>query len=374
MNIGIITMHRVQNYGSALQAYALVAYLQKLGHHVETIDYVFPNSYHLKKAIPSLKGRIKLWIRETLRSLLVEPFLQRNHKFIVFRRAHLSLSKKEYKSKEYLKACPPYFDLYITGSDQVWNESKIFNDDSFFCDFALKDKKIISFGASITTNKLTDTYAERLKKQLAKYSAIGVREKSSLPLIQKLGLSQNIQVLNTCDPTLLLESTDYDNLASESKVKIDYDYILVHQLEYNFSAEPAISEVINSAKKHYGCGIIMIDHMFKKLADGDHKVCNLGPNEFIWLFKHAKAIVTSSFHGTMFSVIYRKPFVSIAPPKGHLDSRITDTLVGMGLTDHLVYNNGEKISINWNANYTDIQEKQITAYIEKSKEFLKENI
>ena len=115
MNIGIITMHRVQNYGSALQAYALVAYLQKLGHHVETIDYVFPNSYHLKKAIPSLKGRIKLWIRETLRSFLVEPFLQRNHKFIVFRRAHLSLSKKEYKSKEYLKAYPPCFDLYITG-------------------------------------------------------------------------------------------------------------------------------------------------------------------------------------------------------------------------------------------------------------------
>lgn len=63
-----------------------------------------------------------------------------------------------------------------------------------------------------------------------------------------LGLPQNIQVLNTCDPTLLLESTDYDKLASESKIKIDYDYILVHQLEYNFSAEPAISEVIDSAK------------------------------------------------------------------------------------------------------------------------------
>ena len=101
MNIGIITMHRVQNYGSALQAYALVAYLQKLGHHVETIDYVFPNSYHLKKTIPSLKGRIKLRVREILRSLLVEPFLQRNHKFTLFRKAHLSLSQKEYKSKEY---------------------------------------------------------------------------------------------------------------------------------------------------------------------------------------------------------------------------------------------------------------------------------
>lgn len=374
MKIGIITMHRVQNYGSALQAFALVEYLGKLGHHVETIDYFFPNSYHLKKTVPSLKARVILKIREILRSLLLEPFLKRNSKFALFRKQHLHLTDETYKTKEELMQKSPKFDVYLTGSDQVWNESKIFNDDSFFCDFALKDKKIISFGASITTNKLTDTYAERLKKQLAKYSAIGVREKSSLPLIQMLGLPQNIQVLNTCDPTLLLESTDYDKLASESKIKIDYDYILVHQLEYNFSAEPAISEVIDSAKKHYGCGIIMIDHMFKKLADGDHKVCNLGPNEFIWLFKHAKAIVTSSFHGTMFSVIYRKPFISIAPPKGHLDSRITDTLVGMGLTDHLVYNDGRKIGINWNAHYTDIQEKQITAYIEKSKEFLKENL
>ena len=374
MNIGIITMHRVQNYGSALQAFALVEYLGKLGHHVETIDYFFPNSYHLKKAVPSLKARVILKLREILRSLLLEPFLKRNTKFALFRKVHLHLTNETYKTKEELMQKSPKFDVYMTGSDQVWNETKIFNDDSFFCDFALKDKKVISFGASITTNKLTDTYAERLKKQLAKYSAIGVREKSSLPLIQRLGLPQNIQVLNTCDPTLLLESVDYDILALESKLKIDYDYILVHQLEYNFSAEPAISEVINSAKKHYGCGIIMIDHMFKKLADGDHKVCNLGPNDFIWLFKHAKAVVTSSFHGTMFAVIYRKPFISIAPPKGHLDSRITDTLVGMGLTNHLVYNNGENIDINWNNNYTDIQEKQISAYIEKSKLFLKENI
>lgn len=374
MKIGIITMHRVQNYGSALQAFALVEYLGKLGHHVETIDYIFPNSYHLKKAVPSLKARVILKLRVIFRSLLLEPFLKRNSKFSLFRKVHLHLTNETYKTKEELMQKSPKFDVYLTGSDQVWNESKIFNDDSFFCDFALKDKKVISFGASITTNKLTDTYAERLKKQLAKYSAIGVREKSSLPLIQMLGLPQNIQVLNTCDPTLLLESTDYDKLASESKIKIDYDYILVHQLEYNFSAEPAISEVIDSAKKHYGCGIIMIDHMFKKLADGDHKVCNLGPNEFVWLFKHAKAVVTSSFHGTMFAVIYRKPFISVAPPKGHLDSRISDTLVGMGLTSHLVYNNGEKIDINWTAGYTDIQEKQIAAYIEKSKEFLKENL
>ena len=367
-------MHRVKNYGSALQAFALVEYLNKIGHYAETIDYIFPNDYHEKIANPSFLKRILFRSRRGLRFFLVEWFLQREKKFSLFRKQHLSLSKKTYYTKEELINNAPLYDMYITGSDQVWNECKIFEDNSFFCDFAPKGKKIISFGASITTNKLTETYKERLKKQLSKYSAIGVREQSSLPLIEGLGLANDVPVLNTCDPTLLLESTDYDKLASESKLKINYDYVLVHQLEYNFSAEPAISEIIASAKRKFGCGIILIDHMFKKMATGDHKLCNLGPNEFVWLFKHAKAVVTSSFHGTMFSVIYRKPFVSVAPPKEHLDSRIADTLIAMGLTNHLVYNDGCKLNIQWDCKYTEEQEMLISSYIKKSKSFLEENI
>lgn len=374
MKIGIITMHRVQNYGSALQAFALVEYLGKLGHHVETIDYFFPNSYHLKKAVPSLKARVILKLREIFRSLLLEPFLKRNSKFALFRKQHLHLTDETYKTKEELMQKSPKFDVYLTGSDQVWNESKIYNDDSFFCNFAPDNAMVLSFGASITANKITEDFKIRLKKQLSKYCAIGVREKSSLPLLQSLELSPHVPVLNTCDPTLLLNSTDYNKLADESTLKIDYDFILVHQLEYNFSAEPAITEVINSAKKHFGCGIIMIDHMFKHIADGDHKICSCGPNEFVWLFKHAKAVVTSSFHGTMFSIIYRKAFVSVAPPKDHLDSRIADTLIAMGLDNHLVHNDGEKKLVDWDICYSSSQEKYIKAYIDRSKDFLAKSL
>ena len=145
-------------------------------------------------------------------------------------------------------------------------------------------------------------------------------------------------------------------------------------MEYNFSAEPAISDIISSAKKHYGCGIILVDHMFKKLDAGDRKLCNLGPKEFVWLFKHAKAVVTSSFHGTMFSIIYRKAFISVAPPKNHSDSRIADTLNGMGLGNRLVHNDGGKHDIGWDMSYSDEQELLINSYINKSKCFLKENL
>lgn len=367
-------MHRVKNYGSALQAYALVEFVKELGHHVEIIDYVFPNSYHLKQSMPNWTDRFSLKLRETMRSMLVELFLQRNRKFRLFKNNHMSPSKRTYYNKEDLIHNPPMYDLYITGSDQVWNESKIFDDNSFFCDFAPKGKKVISFGASITTKQLSDCYRKRLKDQLTKYKAIGVRESTSITLLENLGLNNKIPIINTCDPTLLLEASDYDMLAQESKLKIDYEYILVHQMEYNFSAEPAMSDVINSAKKHFGCGIIMIDHMFKRLAVGDHKICSLGPNEFVWLFKNAKAVVTSSFHGTMFSIIYRKPFISVAPPPNHIDRRIADTLVVMGLTNHLVYNSADNKVVNWDERYTSQQEKLINEYINKSKSFLKDNI
>lgn len=374
MKIGIITMHRVQNYGSALQAFALVEYLKKLGHEVEIIDYVFPNKYHLKCSMPSWKERIKLKSRELLRSLLLEIFLKRNQKFKSFRREHMSLSAKRYSTISELHNSTFHYDIYITGSDQVWNENKIYDDNSFFCDFAPKGKKIISFGASVTTNTLTVEYKKRLEEQLSKYSAIGVRETSSVPLLRNMQLGNNVEIINTCDPSLLLDASDYDKLAEQSIINITDDFILVHQLEYNFSAEPAISEIINSAKQHYGCGIILIDHMFKKLDAGDRKLCNLGPNEFVWLFKHAKAVVTSSFHGTMFSIIYRKSFVSVAPPKNHSDSRITDTLTGMGLSNRLVHNDGGKYEIDWDETYSADQEKLIHSYINKSKCFLKENI
>lgn len=374
MKIGIITMHRVQNYGSALQAFALVEYLKKLGNEVEIIDYVFPNKYHLKCAMPSWKERLKLKSRELLRSLLLEIFLKRNQKFESFRKGHMSLSAKKYSTISELHNSTLHYDIYITGSDQVWNESKIYADNSFFCDFAPKGKKIISFGASVTTNTLTAEYKKRLENQLTRYSAIGVREASSVPLLRNMNLGNKIEIINTCDPTLLLDASDYDKLVEQSKINISGDFILVHQLEYNFSAEPAISEIISSAKKHYGCGIILIDHMFKKLDAGDRKMCNLGPKEFVWLFKHAKAVVTSSFHGTMFSIIYRKAFISVAPPKNHSDSRIADTLNGMGLSNRLVHNDGSKHEIYWDEAYSADQELLINSYINKSKCFLKENL
>ena len=374
MKVGLITMHRVQNYGSALQTFALVEYIKKLGCDIKTIDYVYPNSYHIKKSLPNLASRIKLRLREILRSLLLEPFLQRNRKFKLFREKHMCLTDTTYYSKEDLLNNPPLFDIYLTGSDQVWNENKIFGDNTFFCDFAPEGKRIISFGASITTNKLSTNYKERLKSQLKKYKSIGVRERTSIPLIESLELKCGLDYLNTCDPTLLLEASDYEKLVEDSTLKVNYDYILVHQMEYNFNAEPAISDAILSAKRNFKCGVILIDHMFKYVPNGDHKVCNLGPNEFVWLFKNAKAIVTSSFHGTMFSIIYRKPFVSIAPPQDHLDGRIRDTLFMMGLTNHLIYNDGTMKEIDWTAKYSNEQEKAISNYISRSKSFLKNSL
>lgn len=364
-------MHMVKNYGSALQAYALMKYINSLGYEAEIVDYEFPNLYHIKKSIPSPFGRFKLFLRENLRVILLEPFLKRNTKFKRFVTNELQLSQKHYKSKEELAKDPPCYDIYVTGSDQVWNVNKIYEDDSYLCAFADADKKKISFGASFTINELPKNEYERFSKLLGRYSAIGVREKSSLKILDCLRLNDSIDICNTCDPTLLLDASDYERLSAKSKVKIDGDFILVHQLEYNFSAEPMISIAIQEAKKKYNCKMVLIDHMFKKVEKGDIKLCNLGPNEFVWLFQHAKAVVTSSFHGTMFSIIFRKPFVSIAPSKEHTDRRIADVLLRLGLTDNLVYNEGERGSVIWKVGYTPLHEDKIIDYVKESQDFLK---
>ena len=119
MRIGIITIHRLINFGTALQAYALQHYLQKeTGHQVEIIDYVFPNSFHKerKKLIKKIRGNIRLTL-----DYLFESKHKSNKKFHEFQNKYLNLSAEQYPNISSLNENPPLYDIYITGSDQVWN-------------------------------------------------------------------------------------------------------------------------------------------------------------------------------------------------------------------------------------------------------------
>ena len=163
---GIITIHKINNYGSVLQAYALQEVCRQMGYNVEIIDYTFPNTYHSTKAKEldieevSQQSAEPKWIK-----VLFAKALLRQHKTIAkFVGERLNLSAKSFNSPEELeKSCPAY-DVYITGSDQLWSPRYCKGDPAFMLHFAPDSAKKISYAASIGTTAITEYLAKQYKK------------------------------------------------------------------------------------------------------------------------------------------------------------------------------------------------------------------
>ena len=203
------------------------------------------------------------------------------------------------------------------------------------------------------------------KKYLSRFKGIGVREKTAVDILDKLSIP-NAQIV--CDPTFLLKKEDYAKLAGKSILSINEDYILVYMLNYSFNPHPAIRKVVEYINNMYDCKIVFIGRSFN-IPNGDYAIYNnIGPYDFLYLFQNAKFVVTSSFHGTAFSIINRKPFVSIAPLRG--DNRIQDLLEITGLKKNLIYNTQEIIKVDMNQQYDEIIEGKINTFIMQSKNYI----
>lgn len=373
MKIGIITLHRVRNYGSALQAFALQEYIEKehLG-EVELIDYIYPNQYH------KTKQKFKTWLRNFYCVKIRDEYFRKGWlkeiEFKNFYRNFFHLSSQRYETMDDIMSNPPDYDLYMTGSDQLWNPNTLKNDPVMYSEFAPAEKRRVSFGASFTIRELPESYKEFVRQRLNKYTHIGVREHSSLDILRDLKLNSYISLANTCDPTLLLDARDYDKLNSQSKVRIEGDYVLVYTLKYAFNPEPALSSVIRQVRKQLGMKLVIIDSHKVKLQNGDRILSGIGPCEFCWLFAHAKYVVASSFHGTMFSIINRCPFSIIGPEEGNDDRRIIDVLCCLGLEKNYIPANQADKQIKCNNPYSPEIEEKIDSFIKKSKLFLDNSI
>lgn len=205
-------MHRVAHFGSVLQAYALQKFLFDNGFDNEIIDYVYPNRQHLKP------------LRKRLRSILAKKyhaiinFLTNSRKdsksaTIRFIRNELVKSPKEYKSAGKLAADCPKYDIYLTGSDQVWNTDYLNGDTSFFFSFVNNGAPKLSYAASFGRFSFEGDDAKRWLSNLSSYKALSVREKNAKDLIKKYtGLDAELVV----DPTLLLSKKAGVDLPAKS--------------------------------------------------------------------------------------------------------------------------------------------------------------
>ena len=244
MKIKIITCHDVYNVGASLQAYALQTYLEVSGHEVEIINYK-PDylSRHYEWRIvanPIYNRPIIKQLYLGAKFLMYKLSLKRKRLFDDFSTIYLNRTSRLYRSNDELKQNCPLADLYIAGSDQIWNTFfRTGKDPAFYLDFVPDNKRKVSYAASLATSIMYDGYEDFIRSHIEHLDFVSVRERTSLSLLSSLGISNVVAV---CDPVFLLPDSFWYRLAEKGEVKIPNHYVLV----YDFGED---NEVVVYAKK-----------------------------------------------------------------------------------------------------------------------------
>lgn len=355
MKIGILTFHRAINYGAVLQCYGLKETLKALGHDVEIIDYrpecieryrrIVP--FYEIRHTPELINKIKIFLSSIFSAFLT---INANKRFDDFLNNHFSFSKIVHTPCN----LPQKYDVIIFGSDQIWSPQICFGFDSIYWgQFPHNTTRLITYAASIGGhNKLKDEEWDILGSFLTSFEKISVREKQlQLDLKQKLGIDSHLDV----DPTILANSFIFDNIATCPK-NIPQNYVLIFSVAHTENltdiaklvARQTNSEIITlKAKRTFS---------FSKKDIEESIYIYPTIEEFLGLFKYAKCVITVSFHGTVFSVLFRKNFYSL---QNHMQDRAQHFLDEIGLSYRMIPTDKESIR-NFHfepINYNKVEDK-----------------
>ncbi len=358
MKIGILTFHCAHNYGAVLQCYALQEFLKGLGHDVNVIDYrpSYLNSYYKAINIRANRNIFKVLKNIIGCVLKYSRNVRRIQAFNTFIEGRLSLSP--FCEKTIVSD----FDAYIFGSDQIWNPRISDGFDEIFwgnLPFVKGNKKYISYAASMGKDSLTENEKERITEYLRNIDAISVRENILKSMLAPLTDKNVLQVL---DPTLLAPRSVWDKL--EDKIE-ERGYVLVYQVRKNENT----MEIAKHIARQLNTKVITLVSGVSWSMERNKKSC-ASPEDFVSYFKHASCIVTTSFHGTAFSVIFNKPFYCIELGDG-ADGRSKSLLHSLHLGDRMI----DKLA---RPSFTEVDyteaSKHLNGLRKNSEHFLTENL
>jgi len=322
MKVLTVTLYG-HSYGANLQAYALQNILISLGYENKIIDYRERKySIFTKINIKVNKGSIATILSNMMMLLRYHEHKTRFNKFESFINDDLILTRS-YDSYEELKSNPPVADVYLVGSDQVWRMTNEFRE-SFFLRFGKSDIKRISYAASMGTYDLNTDEKLMFGKLLGNLDKISVREKDASDFIKD---NYNIESEVHIDPVFLLDKDKWNEIAID--YNIDRKYILCYPLLFS----PLLNESLKKLKQMTGYDVIVITPHSMEKVHGDIYIRNAGPKEFLGLIKNAQIVLTTSFHGTAFSIIFEKRFYSFPV---YNTSRIANILNLLELNDRQV--------------------------------------
>lgn len=322
--VGIITFHRAKNYGAMLQAFALQQVIsQKYDSYI--IDYRSP---YIEKSYYSFpKGR--------------KNFLKDLKLFMKFHRVKMGILVRNirfrYFRKKFFRTTQPYFpdtiynandnfDLFVSGSDQIWNMRWSDHDWNYFLEFAQENKKC-SYAASIS-KPIEKKDEQRIKFNLESYQKILVREKKGIEVLKELGIEKEICAV--CDPVFLLKKADWKHLFL-LKPPRRKKYVLL----YLVARQSYGIEFAKNLARQKGIELIYLNQLgFCQLPDGMINVPSAGPIQFLEYILYAEDVITTSFHGLAFSLIFQVPFFYEVCRDGGNDNSRIENIAGIFEVQH----------------------------------------
>ncbi len=327
----IMTFHMVDNFGAAIQTYALQETLRRLGCRTTIIDYQ-----------PAYMTSGGMWRRpDSARALYANAgilliklnriksfFFQREQRrlFYQFRTRYFRLSATGYRTLDRLRAEPPPCDVLVCGSDQIWNATPRFGvDPAYYLAFGPRQCRRVAYAPSFGGTSIMPECREEIGHLLSTLDAISVREETGVDIVNDL---TGRQAAWMPDPSVLLQ--DYENLLVKPA---DPDYVFT----YCLCTTRAVGRVQDIAVRLFG------GHVVAPVGDGvlglvSGNSVQMGPREWLGYIANARAVVTNSFHGTVFSVLFKKPFITVAIQgrKTNLNERLTSFLKRVGLPNRFV--------------------------------------
>ncbi len=333
MKIAFITLSSAYNYGAVLQTYALWRYLNDSGNEAILIDYI-SERYNLDSPeyiyLFSGKWR-KYWLTRFVWKKTYYKILKRTAKqFRIFLQENVPMTRT-YFSNDELKKDPVSADLFIAGSDQIWNLDFSLDkkaDKPFFLDFVPENKPKISYASSFGKIVFQEEQKKEIKELLKRFNAISVREVMGQDLLHQMCLGAKTVV----DPTLLLKEAVW--LKMTEKRMINAPYLIVFQI---YPEQELLKVIKNIAEEKQLSLVIVSSNPIQKKQLYKWRVVYL-PKVEEWLsyIRYSEFVITDSFHATVFSTIFEKEFLVDGSVK--YNSRIQSYLAQIGLTDRVIEN------------------------------------
>lgn len=309
--VATITYHRSDNFGSVLQAYALVEKLRQMGYEQYVIDYRKKEVKELYKILKPLTSKFNI-VTDCYNLLHYSSLKRRQKRFEEFRQKHLRLSGR-YENKQSLMDNPPKADCYIAGSDQVWNTGIVDFDESYFLDFVKEGRRIAYAASGIHTHSNTAAFREHLEK----FGAVSVRENAAKGVLKEAAVC--------IDPVLLLKKQDWERFCASQNGEKPY---MLCYFAGNVSAE--FEHITKELARKHGFERVILMPEWRNLFRPGKKYYDAGPEEFVSLLQNATLVCTNSFHGTAFSVLMNRPFL-VGQAVPFADDRIATLLGAVGL-------------------------------------------